>query len=277
MTDDPVWLVRSEAASALGEVDNKNALDVLLDGLDQDDARVRNVVVQALGTIDKDASRKALVEVVSDEPSPYVVASSIRALGKMKAQEARRPISRALSRGSHGEVIRRAALDALAALEEEDSLKTIAAYCSAGKPRQSRRTAISAVGRLGKWMDDKDKPRATLVKLLRDPLRQIRTAAMDALGELGDPKSLADLERAAEIAKNPDEKRRAKQAVEKINGAREQTPEVRQLRKKVDQLEKTGREMQERLKTIESRIDAMKEQRGKKDKDTSTDEEQPAA
>jgi len=265
---DPFWRVRSEAASALGELDNDKVLDVLLPGLEDDEARVRRSVVRALGKIDEEQSCEALIDVISDEKSPYVVASAIKALGKMKCRDARKPIRKALSRDSHGEVIRNAALDALVDLDEEDSLKTITAYCSPDKPRPCRRTAISAVGRLCRWMDDKDKPRETLVKLLDDPVRWVRVAAMQALGTLGDPKAVSELERVAETARNGDEKKAAERAVERIDAAREQTQEIGRLREQVEELQKAGEKLERRVKDVEGLLEAVEEQKEQEGEDT---------
>jgi len=259
LLDDSFWAVRSEAAKTLGEVDNDKAVDALLGGMDQEDARVRLAVVEALGTMGEERVCEKLLAVVGDEESPYVVARAIRALGELKCEKAKRAITKALSRDSHNEVIRQAALDALVTLEAEESLKTVARYTSAGKPRRARPSAISAVGRLGKWMDKKDRPREMLVELLKDPSRRVRSATVDALGELGDPKAIDDLERFAKTTKDDGEKGNAERAVERINAAREQTDEVRELRQEVDRLKKAGEEVDKRVKQLESLLEAMKE------------------
>lgn len=259
LLDDSFWAVRSAAARALGEIDNDKAVDALIGGPDQEDARVRLSVVEALGRMDEERVCETLLAVVGDEESPYVVARAIRALGELKCEKAKRTITRALSRDSHNEVIRRAALDALVNLEAEESLKTVARYASAGRPRSARPSAISAIGRLGKWMDKKDRPREILVELLEDPSRRVRSATVDALGELGDPKAIDDLQRFAKTTKDDGERRSAERAVERINAAREQTDEVRELRKEVDKLKKSGEEVDKRVKELESLLEAMKE------------------
>ena len=271
LSTDPFWRVRSAAASALGELDNDKVLDALLPGLEDDEARVRRSVVRALGRIDEEQSHDALIHVVSDEKSPYVVASAIGALGKMKCKDARKPIKKALSRDSHEEVIRNAALDALVDLEEKDSLKTITAYCSPDKPRACRRTAISAVGRLCRWMDDKDKPRETLVKLLDDPISWVRVAAMGALGTLGDPKAVSELERVVATARNDDEKRAAERAIGSINASREQTQEIGRLREQVEELQKASEKLERQVKDVEGLLEAVEKQKKEEDEDTSDD------
>jgi len=272
LLDDPFWGVRAKAAEALGEIDNDKALDALLAGLQQGDARVRQAVVEAIGKIDEERAHDALLSVVDNEESPYVVAEAIGALGKVKCEKARKPIIKALSRDSHNEVVRSAAFDALVLLEEEDSLKVITSYTSADRPRMSRPNAISAVGRLGKWMDEKDRPRASLVRLLKDPSYRIRRAATDALGVLGDPKAINDLESFAETSKDPDEKRRAEEAIRSINAAREQTEEVKQLRKQVDELKKAEEKLEKGFKDIEKKLDAMSKEKQEESEEESDTE-----
>ena len=268
---DTFWRVRAAAASALGELDSDKVLDELLPGLEDDEARVRRSVVRALGKIDEEQSHEALIRVVSDEESPYVVASAIGALGKMKCKDARKPVKKALSRDSHEEVIRNAALNALVDLEDKDSLKTITEYCSPKKPRACRRTAISAVGRLCRWMDDKDKPRETLVKLLDDPVRWVRVAAMRALGTLGDPKAVSELERVVATVRNADEKRAGERAIGAINAAREQTQEIGRLREQVEELQKAGKKLDKRVKDVEGLLEAVEKQKESDDDDISDD------
>jgi HEAT repeat protein len=108
-------------------------------------------------------------------------------------------------------------------------------------------------------MDKKDRPREILVELLEDPSRRVRSAAVDALGDLGDRKAIGDLGRFAKTTKSDGERRNAERAVEQINAAREQTDEVRQLRKEVDKLKKSGEEVDKRVKELESLLEAMKE------------------
>ncbi len=259
LLDNSFWGVRCEAAKTLGEVDNDKALDVLLLGLEQEDARVRRAVTAALGRIDEERVCERLLSVVDDEESPYVVAEAIKALGELKCEKAKKTITKALSRDSHREVIRSGALDALVILEAEESLKTITRYASAAKPRRSRPRAISAIGRLGKWMDKKDRPREILVELREDPSRRVRSATVNAIGELGDLKAIDDLRRFAKTTKDDGEKRSAERAVEQINAAREQTEEVKELREEVEKLKKEGKEIDERLKELESLLEATKE------------------
>ena len=275
LLDDPFWGVRAKAAEALGEIDNDKALDALVAGIQQGDARVRQAVVEAIGKIDEERAHDALLSIIDNEESPYVVAEAVEALGKLKCEKARRPIIKALSRDSHNEVVRSAAFDALVLLEAEDSLKVITSYASAGKPRMSRPSAISAIGRLGKWMDEKDRPRASLVKLLKDPSYRIRLAAAAALGVLGDPKAITDLESFAETSKDPDEKRRAREAIESINAAREQTEEVKQLRTEVEKLKKAGEKLEKGLKDIENMLDAMSKDKQEEDEEVSDTEDEP--
>lgn len=252
--DDPFFGVRVEVAQVLADVDNKGAMDLLIHGLEQEDARVRLAVVQALGKTE-DAAGKALLGML-DDPSPYVVASAIQSLADLDYTEAIGPITKALGRDSHNQVIRNAALDALAGLQAKDRLNTVIAYTAPGKPRMSRPAAIRAVARIGKWMDKQERPRKALLKLLDDPSRWIRVTTVSALGDLGDEDALDPLRRFEGAANSDREKESARKAIESIRSRRSQTGEVKVLRERVSELEKTLQKIEDGLDDLESRLEA---------------------
>jgi len=72
-----------------------------------------------------------------------------------------------------------------------------------------------------------------------------------ALGELLDPKAVGALERLIERELDGRVKRRAREAVRKIQAGREASDEFRRLREDVDKLREENRQLKERLDSLE--------------------------
>src|SRR5690606_14721888 len=113
------WMVRAEAARALGRSDAPGALEVLERATKIEHPKVRRAVAAALGTF-RDERAFAAVRPLAERDASYLVeAEAARALGKTREQAARTVLRKLLARDSWGEVIRMGALDGLAALRDE--------------------------------------------------------------------------------------------------------------------------------------------------------------
>ncbi len=89
--------VRQSAAMALAKIGTKEAVDALVDAVDQDDARVRRIVVLELASCYRDAVREKLIQVVSTEKNPAVVAAAVSGLGKYQGEDAVKALRQALA------------------------------------------------------------------------------------------------------------------------------------------------------------------------------------
>ena len=256
LSGDSFWGLRVEAAKVLGDVDNARATQVLVDGYTQPDARVRLAVVEALGKTSAADAAGTLVQAMKDD-SPYVSAAAIRSLAALDYQDAVGAITKILSHDSHNEVLRSAALDALASLRSERSLGTLIDYTKPKKPRMSRGTSIAAVGQLGNRLEDKDRARDTLVGLLDDPSERIRSNALGALGTLGDPSAIASIERFVTRSNIQTEKEQARQAIRRIRSAKTQGEEIKSLRDQVTAFEESQEKLVNRLADLEAQLKAV--------------------
>lgn len=260
LENDPFWGVRAKAAEALGDMDNDSALEALLANATTDESRVRLAVTEALASNDAPKARAALIERVEADPASYIVAEAISGLGGQRATDAIPSITAALRVDSHAEAVRNAALNALAKLRTEDGLDAIIPYTEPDAPRQSRRTAIAAVGNVGEFMEDKTRARETLTAALDDPHPFRRAAAIGALANLGDPLAIGALEKLAETSKIESEAKSAREAIQKIRAGEGTTAEVKSLRKEVDSLKDAREKLEERLDSLEKRVKASSEE-----------------
>jgi len=86
--------------------------------------------------------------------------------------------------------------------------------------------------------------------LLEDPWFRVRIEAANSLGVLLEQKGLDPLNRLVDRELDGRVKRRAREAIRKIQAGRESSDEFRRLREDVDKLREENRQLRERLEQI---------------------------
>jgi len=180
------WMVRAKAAESLGKILGSDAESALLLGSKAQDPKVRRAVTSALGKFRTPAAEEALISLTQD-PSYLVTAAAARALGESQSKESVPLLKALLKKSSWSEVVRSAAVSALAELGDEALVPTIIEWTKYGKPLRARRTAIAALSKAGEGK----KVRDHLTDMLKDRDPHIRSAVLSALGSLGDAKATA--------------------------------------------------------------------------------------
>ena len=218
LRQDPFRGVRAQAARALGEIKTSAARDALLAGLRDEHAHVRRAVISALGNYIGDAQVAAALENVFRSDSSYFArAEAVKSIARLGALNAYDLCTEALEAASHQEVIRGAALSGLATLKDPRGVDQALKWSDYGQPSRARIEAISALAGLAAHAPRRRKEiRERLVALLEDPQFRVRLAAIDALGKLGDPKTLKALEASLEREVHFRHRDRARKAISKV-------------------------------------------------------------
>ena len=190
--ENEAWMVRAEAARALGKLRGEDAEAALIKAATDRHPKLRRAVVSALGQFRTKTAAACLASVTQRDKSYLVAAEAARALGKTRAPEAMKTLLRVLDAPSWADVRRAGALDGLAQLHSEDAVPEVLARSRYGYPTRGRRAAISALAALS----DSKKTRLHLEELLEDRDPHLRIAVIDALMSLGDGKSRGALRRA---------------------------------------------------------------------------------
>lgn len=238
-----------EAAAALGRQKDAQTTSRLLTALANPEARVRRAVVDALGRKKGDEKVTAALKKIIDngDPSASVEAAALLAYSRIGGAPAAALAAKYLGRESHGEVLRTAALEALAETGQNDAVDTLLAWTAQGKPRGVRLAAMRSAGVLAakETVSAESRKRIveTLVARLDGEKPQIRRAAALALEQLGDKgrPALARLELA--ITEDPDNavRRTAEKAVRglktKTDNASLQA-EIKRLREEIEGLKR---------------------------------------
>lgn len=251
--------VRIEASKALRSIHTDEAFEALLASTDQSDARVRNQVRSDIGGFYRETALAAAKQVLEEEKNPVIVAGAIRQLGAYASSETSAILLRYLDSTSFRNELADAAVDAIRAQDNpaflEPLIKTFdereAQFTTAGF-----NDGLRTVAWLARHEDRKDAPREFLTKRLNHPKERVRITAINALGTLGDSKSLAALETFARASKDTPERRAAEAAIPRVRDAKKPGEELGNLRQEVLDLQKTGRELRKELDDLKKKVEA---------------------
>ncbi len=246
---DPFWGVQATAAKSLGTIRTTSALRALTAGLKTKHPKARRAVAKALGEFRDEDSAKVLIGVLDEgDQSYFVEGEAARSLGKTRSPKAFDVLKKNLRKESFNETIRIGVLDGFAELKDPQAIPIVVEWTRYGKPHLAREAATKALGKLGEA-----KPEVVdhLTGLLDDSWFRVRLEAAVALGELLDAKAIGALERMVEKELDGRVKRRAREAIRKIQAGREASDEFRRLRDDVDKLREENRQLKERLGKLE--------------------------
>lgn len=253
--------VQSTAAGALGDLGTPAAATELLNALNTVQTPwVRAYIAQALGNFkdNKDVQAK-LESVAKADVSFRARAAALQSLATLKAPAAYETLTAEVATDTPDDFVRNAALRAFGALGDDRAVPVLLEWSQPGKEIQSREAAIAAIARL-----DKSNKELTqkLAAYLSEQSFGIRYSTLFALGSRGDVSAIPALESLLQqddlsIEMVP----RIKEQIEKLKnpskdggkpGAEgEGRPSDSQ---RLATLEQLVREMNERLKSMETRL-----------------------
>ena len=264
--------VRITAAKALGELGSAVASKQLLDSLSSvTQPWVRYRIVDALGNFKDDAAIKTKLEAIAREDSSYRSrAAALQAIGHMKTPNAYDALTAAVNGDSPDGFLRDAALRAFGPLGDDKAVPLLREWAVPGKNMEAREAAISSLARLQK---DNEEITNQIAGYLSEPHFPIRISAIFALGSRGDASVIPALEAllksndlSIEMApmikgqierlKNPKAKGRVPSPFEEEEDgadAEEVSPQPTEDQR-LSHLEQLVQEMNERLKSMESRL-----------------------
>ncbi|MBZ5702250.1 MAG: HEAT repeat domain-containing protein [Acidobacteriia bacterium] len=265
---DRAWGVRVTAADSLGEIGGPAAAKLLLAALEKTpEPWVRNRIVSALGKIKEDTAVAAKLEAIArDDRSFRARAAALQALGRLKTPGAYALLTAAAAADSPDDFLRQAALRAYGSLGDEKAVPVLLEWSAPGKPFETRQAAMSSLGRLQKSNHDITR---TLVGYLQEPYFSVRFHAVFVLGERGDAEAIPALQALLKsgdlsitFAPMVEEQiARLKKPEGEKGGAKEDSAagDAKAVVQRLEKLERTLGEMNERLKSIESRLPPAKQ------------------
>lgn len=265
LRNDPFYGVRVEAARALADRQSPEALRALIDGRDQDDALVRIEVVRGLSRFFRSAARQQLLDVVADEKNPEIVAAALEGLGKFPDGAIDEALIAALDRDSFRHRIARAALEGIQKQDDPDFVDPVLAHLRENSSAFVDRDlgfALKTLGRISRNAEPekRDEVREFLGDFLADPREMLAVPTIEALGALGDPRAIAMLEPfQAQSGPKQREAETARRMIEQLNGRKQPSKELKDLRGEV-------LDLQEEIKQLRELIEGMQPKPGEPEK-----------
>jgi len=246
---DKFWGVSYEAAISLGKIHMDEALDALLDCLDQvENPKVRRGIVKALGEYRSEKAAKALAAVLSNsKESYYVRAEAATSLGRTKVKWALEELEKYLDTPSHWEVITRGVLTGIAEYGSDRARDIIIKYTKRGKNRWVR---ITATQQLGKFPGDK-MVLDVMSELAKEWDHRIQGAVAQAAREMMDPKTIDILQYIVDNPAMPWAYKVARMTQRRIKEHMEKGTEYKALREEIEKIREENRRLIERIERIE--------------------------
>jgi aminopeptidase N len=260
LREDAFYGVRSEAAKALRRIHSDDALEELLASREQENDRVTRQVLRDLRGFYADRVRDVLLELAQDCPNPDLRADSVRGLEPYVTPEIAALLRELLRVPSFRNVVANAAIQALRAQDDPASVAPLLAVLKERRDAFQTRdygNALRALAFLAREEEDRTEVREFLQAATRSLNRQVRQAALAALGELGDPRAIPVLETFAEGRDSDDpEVQAARKAINELHAKRPPRVELDNLRREVRDLRDTQRKLREELDALKKQLEA---------------------
>jgi len=264
---DPFWGVRAEVAEQLASVKLDQAVEALIQGLNDAHPRVRRAVANALGQVKTQASYRALQALVTaGDASYYVEATAAEALGKVAAaplegqslqQDALNLLDQMLQeRVGWNEIVRSGAIKGLSHFKtSEAALNMVLPYTQAGVPQPLRLTAIRVLGKLstGQSKVAIERILGQLELLSRQTFFLTQVAVVSALGAMETPGAIKVLQSLADHTPDGRVRRRAEEAVQTVEKAIGKDQAIQTLQQEIDELKRANQDLKSRLESLEAR------------------------
>ncbi len=251
------WGARVEMADALGKAGTEVALAALLARLPgEPDARVVAALLGALGRY-RDPRVVEVVERRLDAGlPPRATAAAYKVLGAQRQDAPGARLEAAAGRDGFQGIAQGGAFEALAETRRAEYLPLLRERARHGATsNRARPAAVRALGALGAWLAPPQRREAVEAceDLLRDPVENVRRAAVTALKTLKATEALGAL-KAHRATLSRQHQVDLDGVLAEIRGAED--PKVAGLEQHVETLTEQGRKLEDRIRALEARLEA---------------------
>jgi aminopeptidase N len=264
------WGVKVEIIKQLAKIKLDQVVSGLMTGLKDDNAKVRRAAVNALAKNRTEDSYKALKSILEKgDDSYYVEAAAAMAMGEMAAanteekptEEKAIKLLKSVLKDQAGwnEVVRCGAISGLSKMKtSEDALNLILKYTTPGVPQALRLVAIRTLGSISTGQNPINLERILqhLEDIAKEDFFLTQVAVVAALGTMETPKAIAVLNDLVESALDGRVKRRAEEAVQKVQKNIGSDKALKQVRDELEKLKKQNQELKSRLETLEAKANS---------------------
>ncbi|MEN9518925.1 MAG: hypothetical protein RLZZ381_1513 [Cyanobacteriota bacterium] len=267
LSDDSCWGVRVEVAKKLGKIKLNQAFDALKTGLKDADARVRRAVITALSNFKTNVSYETLADCLNrGDSSYYTEAATAQSLGSMvsgnlknKQPEAIALLKKILEQGvGWNEVVRSGAIAGLSKMKTAaEAVDIILEYTQPGIPQALRLTSIRCLGTIstGQTPEKLGEILEQLEAIARESFFLTQVAVVGGLEQMQTARAIEILNELADQTADGRVRRRAEEAVVKVQKNLGADQAVKELRQEVDRLKQTNQDLASRLAKLEAKTE----------------------
>jgi len=260
LNNDPFYVVRRNASSALRQIHTNEAFEALADSMVQDDARVRQQVIRDLGRFYRSETLTLLRRTLRKEKNPAILETAIRNLGLYQHKSTRRLLLKYLKSISFRNELASAAIEAIRTLDEPffiEPLQNVLEEREMNFRSWSFTRGLDTLAYIARNDDDKTKVREFLAGYVNHPKDRIQAGAIRALGTLGDPKAIPVVETFTNDKPDDNIERAAERALKELRQKKQLVPdEIVRLRETVEEFRKETDKLKDELDDIKKRLDA---------------------
>ena len=254
---EPHWGVRIEIARALAAAGTQAAAQALARLLDQEhDPKAMFAVAAACGRYRDPEIARALEAFLERDDLPYQARhDALVALGRQRGDAPLETLRAATQSRNWWRWTRRGALIGLGETRTEEARKFLMGRVGYGLEQTNvRQVALGALAEAARWQERpaREQTLEALTDLTRDPVYQVRQAAVVAIKALGDPTGI-DAMMAAQKTLAPQDGPRIERAVGALRKQAGPGEQAQTLTKQVDDLQTKLRKLQHRISTLEQR------------------------
>jgi aminopeptidase N len=245
---------REEAAISLGKMQQPEARQILVDALAENgmiqEPHTRRFAVDALSRYRHPDAAATLIRFAKQDPSIQVQSTATEDLGDQDQTDAAQAVLLENAKTpSFRDELRASALRALVKWHDPRAADVAMPLAAYGQPYRTRPQATGALGDIGSTLDKEKRGPIChfLIKLLDDPVQNVQYAAASALGKLGDPDAKDALQNFADGSGDEKAKAVARGALDALNRSAGESDAVRDLRERVESLEKARERFEKEL------------------------------
>jgi aminopeptidase N len=248
------WGTQIEVAKVLGSLKSEPALEWLLKATTAMNTKVRTAVAVELGKFYKnDKALTALLRLLEDNESYFVVAAAATSVGKIQHDSSFETLLKFLKRcpPSWHDIIEIGCLEGIAATEKEEAIDILKKYLELGTSDWIRRTIPNLLSNLGKrYKKEHPEIRSILESHLLDKSYRVQAMTISSVANYEDAALIQPLAMLAERAAESGIVRRCRVAIRDLSSKKE-PKEIESLKKSIEKLEKENRDLKSRLDKIE--------------------------
>ena len=191
LNNDSFYGVRLAAAEAIGVYKPRKGDEILMNGMDRQDNRVKRACIRSLRNYKGVKIRNFLLDIMMNSKNDYTVNDAYNTLFSIDSVTADSLFDWAMKQESHRDIIRKSAIRSLSNYNKTNHkrLKVLLKYGEA--PWSCRSTVLSTIGKHVKRHPELIQE---FEDLLFDPNRSVRTTAANLLSRYGDESHISKLE-----------------------------------------------------------------------------------